>query len=194
MDIINNLKIRTKLTVFIVAFGLVLLATGVAGLAGITVSRNALASVHNQNLLGINLLNEIRNRQMQMRIQLLESRQQSDACEIVDEMDRVRSHIFQIENLMQEYVARSLSAEEKRLYEEFVQARLDFGRNGVMPMIDLLQKQDIRGVDRIRVQILNPAYNKASQAIDNAIQHQVDQAKSDFERVTRLTYRSMPSR
>ena len=71
VDIINNLKIRTKLTVFIVAFGLVLIATGVAGLAGITVSRNALASVHNQTLLGINLLNEIRNRQMQMRIQKL---------------------------------------------------------------------------------------------------------------------------
>ncbi len=188
MDVISSLKIRTKLTLFIVVFALVLMATGAAGLAGITVSRNALASVYGDHLLGINILNEIRNRQMQIRIQLLESRQQTDAFEIVDDMDRVRGYIFQIEKLMQEFVGRNQSAEERRLYEEFVQARLEFGRNGVMPMMDLLQKQDIRGVDRIRVQTLNPAYEKASRAIDAVIQYGVDAAKADYERVTRLTY------
>jgi len=184
---LNSLKIRTKLTIFIVFLSLVLVVTGALGLIGITLSKNALTSVYNDHLLGSNLLNEIRNRQMQIRIELLAARQETDSFAVVDAMDRVRGHIFQIDNLMKEFSTRPLSVEEKRLYDEFVAARLNFGKTGVLPMMDLLQNQDFAGADRLRKQIMDPAYDKASQAIDALIQYAVDTAKTDHERVARLT-------
>jgi len=187
VSILNNSKIRTKLTLFVVASALMLVVTGGVGIVGLIVSKSALLSVYNDHLLGINQLNEIRNRQMQIRIQLLMSRQETDAFEISDGMDRVRSHIFNIENLITEYKERVRHDEQKRLLETFVAARVNFGMTGVMPMIDLLQQSDFRKADVLRKQALEPAYDKASQGIDALIQYQVEQAKNEYDRVTLLT-------
>ena len=183
----NNMKIRTKLTLFIAFSAVMLVITGGVGIVSITASKNALLSVYNEHLLGINTLNEIRNRQMQMRIQLLASRQETDLFEITDGMDRVRSHIFSIDNLINEYGGRVLHAEQKKLFDEFVAARVKFGMTGVMPMMDLLQKSDFRQADVLRKQTLEPAYDKASQGIDALIRYQVEQAKNEYERVSLLT-------
>ena len=187
MGVLNNLKLRTKLTIFIVFSALVLVITGGVGIVGITASKNALLSVYNDHLLGINQLNEIRNRQMQIRNQLLTSRQETDLFEITDGMDKVRSHIFNIENLITEYKERARHDEQKKLLETFVAARVNFGMTGVMPMIDLLQKTDFRQADLLRKQTLEPAYDKASQGIDALIQYQVEQAKNEYDRVSLLT-------
>jgi len=187
MGALNNLKIRTKLTIFIAFSAVMLVVTGGVGIVGITASKSALLSVYNEHLLGINQLNEIRNRQMQIRIQLLASRQETDLFEITDGMDKVRSHIFNIENLITEYKERVRHDEQKKLLDEFVAARVNFGMTGVMPMIDLLQKTDFRQADLLRKQALEPAYDKASQGIDALIQYQVEQAKNEYERVSLLT-------
>jgi methyl-accepting chemotaxis protein len=184
---LNNLKIRTKLTVFIVFSALMLVVTGGVGIVGITASKSALLSVYNDHLLGINLLNEIRNRQMLIRIQLLASRQETDLFEITDGMDKVRSHIFSIDNLLNEYNEHVRNPEQKKLLDEFVTARINFGKTGVLPMIDLLQASDFSKADTLRKQVLVPAYDKASQGIDTLIQYQVEQAKNEYERVTHLT-------
>ena len=187
MGILNNSKIRTKLTMFVVISALVLVTTGGVGIIGITVSKNALLSVYNDHLLGINQLNEMRNRQMQIRIQLLTSRQETDLFEITDGMDKVRSHIFNIDNLITEYKERVRHDEQKKLLDAFMAVRVNFGMTGVMPMIDLLQKSDFRQADILRKQTLEPAYDKASQGIDALIQYQVEQAKNEHDRVSLLT-------
>ena len=187
MGILNNSKIRTKLTMFVVISALVLVTTGGVGIIGITVSKNALLSVYNDHLLGINQLNEMRNRQMQIRIQLLTSRQETDLFEITDGMDKVRSHIFNIDNLITEYKEHVRHDEQKKLLDAFMAVRVNFGMTGVMPMIDLLQKSDFRQADILRKQALEPAYDKASQGIDALIQYQVEQAKNEHDRVSLLT-------
>jgi methyl-accepting chemotaxis protein len=187
VGILNNSKIRTKLTLFVVVSALMLVVTGGVGTIGITVTKNALLSVYNEHLLGINQLNEIRNRQMQIRIQLLTSRQETDLFEITDGMDRVRSYIFTIENLITEYKEHARNDEQKKLLDTFVAARVNFGMTGVMPMIDLLQKSDFHQADVLRKKVLDPAYDKASQGIDALIQNQVEQAKNEYDRVSLLT-------
>jgi methyl-accepting chemotaxis protein len=184
---LSNLKICTKIAVFIGFLVLMLIGTGAIGLFGITVSKNALLSVYNDHLLGINQLNEIRNRQIQIRLTLLAARQDTDAFEITDKMDQVRSLIFQIENLMKEYSDRIHDDQQKKLYDAFVAARLNFGMTGVMPMVDKLQNMDFRAADELRKSTLDPAYDRASRAIDVLVQHQVDQAKGEYEQVSQVT-------
>ena len=52
--------------------------------------------------------------------------------------------IFRIDTLLKEYEGRTLTTEERQLLDAFVAARMQFGRRGVMPMIDLLQKENSR--------------------------------------------------
>ncbi len=187
MSLLNNLKIRTKLNVFVGFISLLLVGVGATGLYGINSSKNALASVYNDHLIAINELNDIRNHQMQIRIELLSARQETDAFEVVDAMDRVRTEIFKTDSILTPYGEKKLVAEERGLFDAFVEARQTFGRTGVLPMMDLLTKGATDKVDTLRKQTMDPAYLKASAGIDALIKYQVDAAKKEFDRVSLIT-------
>ncbi len=184
---LNNLKISTKLNVFLGFIALLLVGIGATGLYGIHSSKNALASVYSGHLLAINELNDIRNHQMQIRLELLSARQETDAFEVVDAMDRVRTQIFQTDSILNPYGEKKLGLEEKKLFDAFVEARQNFGRTGVLPMMDLLTKGANDKADTLRKQTMDPAYLKASAGIDALIQYQVDAAKKEFDRVSLIT-------
>jgi methyl-accepting chemotaxis protein len=187
MNLLNNLKIRTKLNILVGFVSLLLVGIGATGLIGINSSNKALSSVYNDHLIAINQLNDIRNYQMQIRLAMLVARQENDAFEVMGYMDKVRGYIFQIENLLKAYSEHKPMGKEKQLLDAFVDARLNFGRNGVMPMIDLLQAEKFQEADTLRRQTMEPAYAKASDAIDVLIQYQVDAAKKKYEHVTSQT-------
>lgn len=182
MNFLNNMKIRTKLTVLIVFVSVLLGGIGLTGLMGITNSNNALLSVYNDRLLAINQLNEIRSNQMQIRIELLSARQETDGFEVMGHADKVSRHIFLIENILKSYNARQMAEEEKKLLAAFIKERMNFGLNGVMPTIDLLQAEKFAEADKLRKDVLDPTYAKASEGIDALIKYQVDAAKNEYER------------
>ena len=187
MGILSNIKLRTKLFAFIGFMAVMLVVAGGTGLYGITASKQALLSVYNDHLQGINLLGEVRNRQMQIRGQLLTSRLETDAFEIVDGMDRVRSHIFHIEKNITEYKEKVRSPEQQKLLDEFIAARNEYGMSGVMPSVGALSAMNFKEADNIRKNTLETAYEKASRGIDAMIAYQSEQAKSEYERVSLLT-------
>jgi methyl-accepting chemotaxis protein len=180
----DNLKIRTKLNILIVFLALLLVGIGVTGLVGLHSANGALSTVYNDHLLAINELNEVRNHQLQMRINLGAAREETDAFEIMAINDNTRSHMFQIQNLLNAYTPRHQSAQEKKLLDEFLAARLVFGRDGVIPTMDLLQGEKFAEADKLRKDTLQPAYLKASKAIDDLIQFQVDSAKQMYDSVS----------
>lgn len=183
MAILADLKIKTKLTVLIIFVSIFLVGIGLTGLLGINQSNNALLSVYNNHLLAINQLNEVRNNQMLINNELLLARQETDAFEVMGHADKVSKYIFNIENVLKSYNARQMSAEEKTLRDNFVQARMSYGLNGVMPTIDLLQAEKFSEADKLRKEVLVPAYDKASEGIDALIKYQVDAAKNEYEHV-----------
>ena len=187
MSLIKNLKIRTKLNILVIFASLLMVAIGTTGLLGINISNSALSSVYNQNLLHIIQLNEVRDHQTQVRTELLEAGLERDGFEILARIDKVRSSLFQIETILGEYNKHTMSAEEKKLMDAFMAERMDYGRNGVIPILDLLQAEKFEQVQKLRKEVMNPGYAKASVGIDTLIQLQVDAAKKEFERVEKAT-------
>jgi methyl-accepting chemotaxis protein len=187
MSIIKNLKIRTKLNILVIFASLLMVAIGTTGLLGINISNSALSSVYNEKLLYIIQLNEVRDQQMQVRTELLEAALERDGFEILARIDKVRSSMFQIETILGEYNKHAMSAEEKKLVDAFTAGRFDYGRKGVIPIMDLLQAEKFDQVQSLRKEIINPGYAKASVGIDALIRLQEDAAKTEFERVTKTT-------
>jgi len=177
----NQMKIKTRFYLLIGFSALMLLWVGVTGLSGIGASNATVAALYNDNLLAIERLNEIRNNQMQMHITLAAARQESDAFEIVGHTDRIGGMIFRIEKLLKEYEGRALAPDERKLLDNFLKARLVFGRTGVMPMIDLLQGEKFAEADKLRKTVMEPAYVNASAAIDALLKYQVDHARASYE-------------
>ncbi len=185
----NQMNIRTRLYVLIGFAALMLVGVGITGMIGIAASDATISALYNDNLRAIDRLNEIRNNQMQMSISLAAARQEGDAFEIVAHTDKVGSYIFKIENLLKEYESRALAPEERQLYDAFVKARLNFGRTGVMPMIDLLQREKFANADELRKTVFEPTYAQASAAIDALLNYQVERARTEYEAASKSATR-----
>ena len=99
MSLIKNLKIRTKLNIFVIFASLLMVTIGVAGLLGISIANSALSSLYNEKLLYIVQLNNLRDQQTQVRTELLEASLERDGFEILARIDKARSSMFQIETI-----------------------------------------------------------------------------------------------
>jgi methyl-accepting chemotaxis protein len=187
MAFMKKTRIRTKLYLLVAFTCLVLASIGTGELLALYHSKNALQTVYEDHLLAINQLNEIRNQQMLIRMELIGARLETDAFEVMAHTDKVTTHIFKTDNLIKDYTDKQMQAEEKQLLDAFIAARLNFGKTGVLPMIDILQAQRYNEADKLRQEVLTPAYANASKAIDALIEYQVAQARSTYERVSQLS-------
>jgi len=187
MSFIKNLKIRTKLNILIIFSSLLLVVTGTTGMIGINISNSALSDVYNGKLISIIQLNEVRDNQNRIRSELQETSLLRDGFEILEHIDKVRSGMFKIEVNLTEYNKHAMAAEEKKMMDAFMAERLNYGRNGVLPIIDLLQAEKFDQARTLSKDVMTPGFAKASIAIDALIQLQVDAAKIEFERVEKIT-------
>lgn len=187
MGFIKNLKIRTKLNILVLFASLLMVAIGATGLLGINISNAALSSVYKEKLLYIIQLNEVRDNQNRIRAELMEAGLERDAFEILGHIDKVRSGMFKIETNLAEYGKHAMSAVEKKMMDEFIAKRMDYGRNGVLPIIDLLQAEKFDQAHKLSKDVMVPGFVKASDGVDALIQLQVDGAKNEFERVEKTT-------
>ena len=187
MSLIKNLKIKTKLNILVVFASLLMVVIGAIGLVGINSSNSALSTVYNENLIRITQLNEVRNNQNHIRAELLEAGLERDGFDILAHIDKVRSAMFKTETTLIEYVKHPMSADEKKMMEDFTTKRMSYGRDGVIPMLDLLQAEKVEQAQKLSKDVVVPGFAKASDGIDGLIQLQVDDAKKEYERVEKLT-------
>ena len=187
MSLIKNLKIRTKLNILVIVASLLLVATGVTGLVGIYISNSALSSVYNEKLMYIIQLNEVRDNQNRIRTELQEASLLKDGFEILEHIDKVRSGMFKIETNLADYNKHDMPAAEKKMMDAFMAERLNYGRNGVLPIIDMLQAEKFEQAHTLSKTVMTPGFAKASTAIDALIQLQVDAARVEYERVEKIT-------
>ncbi len=188
MNLVSNLKIQTKLNILVLSASVLMIIIGFTGLAGVNSATKALSSVYNDKLLHIIQLNEVRDNQSRIRAELLEAERERDGFEILAHIDKVRTYMFHIETALTEYNKQTLPPDEKKIMDAFMASRLDYGRNGVLPVIDLLQAEKFDEAHKLSQSVMVPGYTKASDAIDNLIQMQVDSAKAEYERVTKFTH------
>jgi methyl-accepting chemotaxis protein len=178
-----SLSIKAKLNILIVIVSFLLIAIGLTGLWAVRNSNSALYNVYNNRLLSISQMNEVRNNQMQIRINLLMARLDEDPFERLEKLDKITTNIFNVDNVLNEFRSKELPAEEKQLFDQFADARMNMGREGVLPIVDLLQADRIDKADEVFTEVLSPAYALASDSIDALIAYQVTNAKSEYDRV-----------
>jgi len=185
MQTLTSLTIRTKLFVLIAFASLIMLVISATGLWSTYSTQQAAESIYKDRLVAIQILNDIRNHQNQIRMRLLRARLETDAFEIMTQTDKVRTSIFKIEQLLETYNKYKPVGEEKKLLDDFVAERKNFGVNGVLPMIDLLQAEKFSDVDKLRRETMDPAFNKVSDAIDVLVAYQTSIAQQQFERTVK---------
>jgi len=189
---LKNMKIGARLYMLVGFLSLLLIAIGVLGLRGIQATDDSLETIYNDRLLPTVLLAKLNNqRQENIRELLLarlhdpklsESKVHEADHPITKHTDVVPANREKNDKLWEQYLATTLTTEEKKLADSYGAQRKKYQSEGQDPALALLKE---RKFDEASLHITNkllPLYNESEQGLDALIQLQVDVAKDEKDK------------
>jgi methyl-accepting chemotaxis protein len=186
MNLLNNLKISTRLIALTIISSALLLAVGLIGVWGIQQSSHALAQVYDRHLTSINQLQGVRVGQFQIRNDIFDARMAQDSFASQEKFDQVDKRIHQISESLEAYKKQPLSAREKQLLDTYLAARKDFGVNGIEKIRDLLSGEKYADADKLNREVMGPAFARVLTATDALIDHLTREAGAYRQEVEKL--------
>ncbi|MBU1665672.1 MAG: methyl-accepting chemotaxis protein [Gammaproteobacteria bacterium] len=186
MNLLNNLKIGTRLIALTIITSALLLAVGLVGVWGIQQSSKALSQVFDRHLTSINELQGVRVGQFQIRNDIFEARLAGDAFVAQEKFDQIDKRIRQISESLDAYQKQPLSVQEKQLLDAYLAARMEFGVKGINKMRDLLSGEDLDGADKLSREVMAPTFAAVLKATDALIDHLTSEAGAYRQQVESL--------
>jgi len=186
MNLLNNLKIGTRLIALTIITSALLLAVGLVGVWGIQQSSKALSQVFDRHLTSINELQGVRVSQFQIRNDIFEARLAGDAFVAQEKFDQIDKRIRQISESLDAYQKQPLSVQEKQLLDAYLAARMEFGVKGINKMRDLLSGEDLDGADKLSREVMTPTFAAVLKATDALIDHLTSEAGAYRQQVESL--------
>lgn len=176
----NNLRISTRLFLLIGMLSALLVTVGSVGLLGMEAARESLHVVHEDNLVPMSRIAEIQQRLLRNRLAIAVALVTPDEATIRVRTAEVQEHIAAIDGAWQAFLARSLEPRERRLADEFAQARARFVKEGLQPTVAALRANDLKEAHRLVVESIRPLYEPVDAGIRALMQHELDGAAQQY--------------
>lgn len=189
MGFLNNLKIGTRLIALMAITSILLLIVGVIGIWGMHEANRALSKIYDRHLMSINQLQQIRVTQFQIRNDIYQARLARDGFAAQELFDLVDKRVRTINEALQKYQEQDLRAEEKKLLEQYLAARKDFGVNGIGVIRDLLTGEKFEQAEAHSKEVMDPAFARVQWATDALIEHLTGEAgayRQEIEKLARI--------
>lgn len=192
MNWFGNLKISRKILLSTGLLMALIAVTGGVALYGYNAMRASLQTVYTDRLLPAIQLSEIRElmnanvREILLAVQhdpvLPVSKVHESTHRLDRHTDTVRRNIDRITEIWKAYMSTELTPEEKRMAEEFVAARGEFVRNGLLISLGYLDKADFEEAALHTVKTTIPLFKTAVEIEAKLVALQEDVAKGEMDK------------
>ncbi|HYD80528.1 MAG TPA: methyl-accepting chemotaxis protein [Paucimonas sp.] len=177
---LKNITIKTRLT-FVIGFLLLLLIViGGMGLASLRTTNGSLQSLYEERVLPMGRLNLVARYMDATRIAVAES-MYSSMSTIANEMDAIDKRIGEENAILDSYLKSDLSADEKKLADQFIAARQKYTAEGLKPTIAALRVLDTDKATDLMKGPMRQSYTQVQAALDAIYKYQANAAKGEFE-------------
>ena len=184
---LNNVSIGARLMGLTLFLALMLLVVGIAGVWGLRQATQTASRIYSQDIVALNQLQDVRYKQLLLYRLILEARLSGDAFTAQDKFDAIDKITAHITEALNAYGKRTMSAEEKQLFDDYVAARKTFGMEGLMPMRDFLSAENVEGADNHYKTLMVPKYEKVSETTNALIDFYSHSAQADQGQLDKLT-------
>ncbi len=185
----ENMKIAARLYLLLGFLSILLIAIGVLGLRGIRAVNVSLESVYNDELIPATMLAELnRLRHENLREVLLarlhdpklpESKAHEADHPMTRHTDAITTNAEKVNKLWQQYLAATLTPEEKKLSERFAAERERYKNEGQGPTVALLKEHRFDEASAHITSKLVPLFSESDQTLEALMQLQMDVAKAE---------------
>jgi methyl-accepting chemotaxis protein-1 (serine sensor receptor) len=178
---VNQLKISTRIFMLTGLLAVLLVAIGSIGLFGIEKSNAALKTVYEDRTVALEQLAETNYLMVRNRVLIMDMLIKPEATNIQKREPELRSNVAKINQLLEGYLATTLTPEEKKLADAFIPARKRYAFEGLTPAADALRdgKPDVAA--KIYEEKISPLAPQAQNLLLELIRLQSRVAKEEYE-------------
>ncbi|MGZ8158893.1 MAG: methyl-accepting chemotaxis protein [Methylobacter sp.] len=176
---LNNLTIKTRLILVVGLMSLLSITLGIIGLNGMKKANEGLLTVYADRTIPMGQLGEIRAKLLGNRLAITNTLVFEDESQKNTEL--VKKNILDINKIWDEYMATTLTVEEKKLADKFAKDRKRFVVEGLNPAMEYLQAGNIEAVEKTVRESVRPLFIPVSEGIDALMQLQLDVAKQEYD-------------
>lgn len=176
----KNLTIRTRLIAVLALLCIQLIIGGIIGVASLASANSSLKVVYDDRLVRLGLLDQV--------VRLIDENEAGISKVLTGEqsgleasLKRIAERNKTIDEKWKEFMSNALSAEERKLADEFVARHKNYVANGMKPAIDALGVLDtqsaVEAVHGPMTELLTPVREQ----VNALIKMQLDAAKAEYE-------------
>ncbi|MFZ6751138.1 methyl-accepting chemotaxis protein [Undibacterium sp. Ren11W] len=177
---LKDLTIKVRLIFMISLLTLMTILIGGVGIFGLGSINNSLKTVYDDRLVAVGQLDQVIRYIMLNQLTVARSLA-GDPAKINQEMDTVDKNILAASKVWAEYMATYLTPEEKKLADQFSQARKEFLEEGLKPAMAAARAQDIKLASEILSGKMTERFEKVRELLNSLIQLQLDVGKSEYD-------------
>ncbi|MFA6014946.1 MAG: methyl-accepting chemotaxis protein [Gallionellaceae bacterium] len=186
----NNLTIKTRLVLVISFLSVLLIVIGSYGLWGMSKSNDGLRTVYLDRAIPLGQIAEISDLMAENIRQLHLSSMHDPRMEesklhdhsISVHTDKIEKNIAEIGKTWEAYAASYMTPDEKKLADEYVTARKEFVKEGLLVAMDLYKQGHYAEGNAQMVKVVGPTGIKAMDLADELKNLQVNVAKEEYEK------------
>ncbi len=180
----KNLTIKSRL-IFVIGFLAIQLIVGaLIGITALSFANQSTKTIYDDRLVAMGQLDQV------VRLLLLNQLTVSkavtgDSSAMSQQMDDVEANLQTMSKAWANYMATDHTAEEKKLADQFAQARDKFVADGLKPAIAAMRVQDIQGTTELVDGPMTQFFVPVRQGINALIKLQLNVAKGEYEQSQR---------
>ena len=184
------MSIKTKILVILLVGCISVTVAGVLGLVGMKMADDDIEKLYKENITNVTQVSQIMGLMRDNRIQLLLALQHNpDNPAIVklhdhaiaQHLDSVEKNIAEISAIWKEYTSGVLSADEKRMADEYAEKRGRFVKEGLLPVRDLILAGNYQQATEQTISKINPLFKAANEPAQQLYDNEKKQAQKTHE-------------
>jgi len=181
LKLFKNISIQSRLICIISLLSLLLFTIGGMGLLGMNRAKESLQTVYEDRTIPMNQISSILRLQMSnwQRLTLI----LVDPTPVTTERNiaEVQQNTDEISRLWTAYMGTQLTADEKKLADQFAEQRKYFLTEGLQPAIAALRNNDIALAKTLVIDKIGRLYEPVRKIANTLMQLQIDVAKQEYQ-------------
>ena len=177
---IRNTSIKTRLTFILCFMAALMLGIGIVGLYGMEKTEAGLKTVYEDRTIPLGQVGNIESMLLENRLAIAVALNTPTPEVITDSTAIVEKNIEGITQVWNNYMATTLTPEEKVLAEKFAVDRKRFVVEGLKPAVAALRADDIESAKQIVVDKMRPLYSPVKEGIQELVTLQLKVAKQEY--------------
>lgn len=186
MNLLQNLTIKTRLTLLSLATIIFMLVIGYMGYSGLREANTSLNDIYEDRLNPVDQIHTILGRMQSSRTQMLLALQHDPESlfakmhdhPLAQHLDAVADNARTVAATWQLFMDTKMGAEEKRLADDFTVKRETYVNEGLNPVLELLKVNKFQEANELMLKRTQQTYTAANDAAEALLKLQLSESKA----------------